>query len=210
MEYEEARYHPPTSKAPAGHVCLIGATTGRICSRWGARERSFVRSCTRVANGYHWHLHAYVVMSNHCHLAVETPLGNLSAEMHYLQSVFSNRFNKFVGERGHVFQDRYKALVLEDETALLQVVDYIHLNPVRAGLVRMEDLKVYPLSSFPVFFRGKERPKFLDSAEFLPEAGGLSDSPAGMGACHRRLKLVMEEDPAKRDTWATPTPPPGK
>jgi len=139
------------------------------------------------------------VMSNHFHLSVEAPLVNLSAGMHYLQSVFSNRFNKFVGERGHVFQGRYKSWVLEGETALLQVVDYIHLNPVRTGLVTVEDLKAYRLSSFPAFFQRKGRPKFLDPAEFLHEAGGLSDSPSGMKAYHRRLKLVMEEDPVKRE-----------
>jgi hypothetical protein len=69
--------------------------------------------------------------------------------MQYSQSVFSNRFNKFVGERGHAFEGRYKALVLEDSTALLQVVDFIHLNPVRAGVVRLDQLKSYALSVFP-------------------------------------------------------------
>lgn len=110
-----------------------------------------------------------------------------------------NRFNKFVGERGRVFQSRYKALVLEDGTALLQVVDYIHLNSVRAGLVTVENLRGYHLSSFPALCSRKKRPKFLNPAEFRPEAGCRADSTAGMDAYHRRLKLVMEEYPAKRE-----------
>ena len=188
VEFEGARYHVLNRGNYRQDLFTLGRTGEEF------REKLY-ESCER----YQWRLHAYVVMSNHYHLALETPLANLSVGMHFLQSVFSNRFNKFVGERGHVFQDRYKALVLEDETALLQVVDYIHLNPVRAGLVTVEDLKAYALSSFPAFFRRKGRPKFLDPAEFLHETGGLSDSPAGMGAYHRRLKLVMEEDPAKRE-----------
>ena len=158
------------------------------------REALF-ESCLRFG----WVLHAYVVMSNHYHLALETPKGKLSKGMQYLQSVFSNRFNKFVGERGHVFEGRYKALLLEDSVALLQVVDYIHLNPVNAGIVELDQLKSYRLSSFPEFCRRKGRPEFLNSEEFLNEAGGLSDSAAGMGAYHRRLKYVMEEDPEERN-----------
>ncbi len=57
-----------------------------------------------------WVLHAYVLMSNHYHLAVETPAGNLVAGMHWLQATFANRFNRLRGERGHLFQGRYKAL----------------------------------------------------------------------------------------------------
>src|SRR5438105_8111243 len=57
-----------------------------------------------------WLLHAFVVMSNHYHLALETPLGNLVAGMQWLQATFANRFNRFRKEHGHLFQGRYKGL----------------------------------------------------------------------------------------------------
>jgi putative transposase len=55
--------------------------------------------------------------------------------MHWLQSTFAARFNRLRKERGHLFQGRYQALLIEDAAALSRVVDYIHLNPVRAGVV---------------------------------------------------------------------------
>lgn len=60
-----------------------------------------------------WVLHAFVVMRNHYHLALETPQGNLVAGMQWLQATFANRFNKLRGERGHLFQGRYKALLVD-------------------------------------------------------------------------------------------------
>ena len=63
--------------------------------------------------------------------------------MQWLQSTFANRFNKFAGQQGHVFQGRYKALVIEPGPSLLRVVNYIHLNPVRAGLLTVAELKSY-------------------------------------------------------------------
>ncbi len=188
VEYEGARYHVLNRGNYRRDLFKVYRTGEEF------REKLY-ETCER----YNWVLHGYVVMSNHYHLALETPKGNLSAGMHYLQSVFSNRFNKFVKDRGHVFQGRYKALVLEDSTALLQVVDYIHLNPVRAGTVKLENLRSYRLSSFGEFFQKKRRPRFLIPAEFLNECGGLTDTAAGMRAYHRRLKLLMEEDPKKRE-----------
>lgn len=188
VEYEGARYHVLNRgnyRRPLFEVHRTGD--------------AFLQALHEASERYGWILHGYVVMSNHYHLAVETPLANLSAGMQYLQSVFSNRFNRFVRERGHVFQGRYKALLLEDATALLQVVDYIHLNPVRAGVVTVEELKSYRLSSFPEFFRKKDRPAFLSPVDFLHEAGGLTDSVAGMRAYHRRLKWITEEDSQERE-----------
>ena len=91
---------------------------------------------------------------------LETQDANLVAGMQWLQSTFANRFNRTVRDHGHVFQGRYKALLIEDGGSLLRVVNYIHLNPVRAGLLTVENLKHHPLSSFPKFFT-KRRPECL-------------------------------------------------
>ena len=77
-------------------------------------------------------------MRNHFHLASKTPAPNVTEGMHWLLGTFANRFNRFRDERGHLFQGRYQAQLIEDALALGRVVDYIHLNPVRAGLVAPE------------------------------------------------------------------------
>ena len=112
---------------------------------------AFTKALFEACDRYAWWLHAYVIMSNHFHLCLETPKANLVDGMHWLQSCFANRFSKFSGERGHVFQGRYKSLVLEGDFNLLKVVDYIHLNPVRAKLLTVDQLKDFKYSSFPKY-----------------------------------------------------------
>jgi putative transposase len=102
-----------------------------------------------------WLLHAYVLMRNHYHLLVETPEGNLVAGMKWLQGAYTQRYNARHEVFGHLFQGRYKALILDGKDAnYLQVVStYIHLNPARAGLIRVgrEALESYPWSSYPMY-----------------------------------------------------------
>jgi putative transposase len=132
-----------------------------------------------------WKLHAYVLMRNHYHLALETPQPNLVEGMHWLQSTFATRFNRFRQERGHLFQGRYQALVVEPGDALRRVVDYIHLNPVRAGLVPVEQLVDFRWSSLRRFVRGG-RPECLcadwrseDNAEAWSRYCGALEDLAG-------------------------------
>ncbi len=77
----------------------------------------------------------YVLMNNHYHILVETPGANITAFMHNAQSHYTNYFNRRHGRAGHLFQGRYKALIVDKETYLLELSRYIHLNPVRAGIV---------------------------------------------------------------------------
>src|SRR5690606_35654573 len=92
------------------------------------------------------------IMSNHYHLAVETPEPNLVAGMTWLQGTFATRFNRFRGESGHVFQGRYKAILVEPGRTVLGLVNYIHLNPVRARLCEVEGLNTYGLSSYAKYW----------------------------------------------------------
>jgi putative transposase len=143
-----------------------------------------------------WVLHAFVVMRNHYHLAVETPAGNLVAGMHWLQATFANRFNRLRGERGHLFQSRYKALLVEEGAALGQVCHYIHLNPVRAGIVPVARLREYRPSSYWYLWEKRRRPAFLDPAAALTEAGGLADNRRGWPAYAAYLAWQAAEGPA--------------
>lgn len=126
-----------------------------------------------------WLLHAHVLMSNHYHLAVETPAGNLVAGMQWLQATFANRFNKLRSERGHLFQGRYKALLVEEGEALAQVCHYIHLNPMRAGLVEAAQLRDYRYSSYWYLWQPKARPSCFQPQYTLQIVGGLTDAPTG-------------------------------
>lgn len=82
-----------------------------------------------------WCLHAWCLMTNHYHLLLETPRANLSAGMRQLNGVWSQAFNRRHGRVGHVFQGRFKAIVVERETHLMELARYVVLNPVRAGMV---------------------------------------------------------------------------
>ena len=94
-----------------------------------------------------WRLHAWCLMGNHYHLCIETPRPNLVEGMKWLQSTFANKFNRLRKANGHVFQGRYKAILLDAEV-IAAVCHYIHLNPVRAGIVEAADLHKYIDSSF--------------------------------------------------------------
>ena len=180
------------------HVINRGNYRTDIFKTEGARaafEACLFEACVKS----NWVLHAYVVMSNHYHLALETADGNLIAGMHWLQATFANRFNKLRGERGHLFQGRYKALLVEEGGALGQVCHYLHLNPVRAGIVTVEKLKEYRHSSYWYLPQPKVRPKCLDFRTALIEAGELADTPAGWGQYEGYLGWQATEGPAGRN-----------
>jgi putative transposase len=114
------------------HVINRGNYRRDVFESVGA-ARAFEAALLEACELFGWLLHAHAVMRNHFHLALETPEPNLVEGMHWLQSSFATRFNRFRGENGHLFQGRYKSLLVEDGAALGRVADYIHLNPVRAA-----------------------------------------------------------------------------
>ena len=90
----------------------------------------------KVNDRYHWLCHAYCFMDNHYHLIIETPDGNLSKGMRQLNGLYTMRFNKRHDSVGHLFQGRYKAVLLQKEGHLLEVCRYVVLNPVRAKVAQ--------------------------------------------------------------------------
>ena len=96
---------------------------------------------------------SYCLLSNHVHLLVETPKGNLSKMMQAFQTSYTVYFNKRHGRTGHIFEQRYKARVVDKDNYLLQVSRYIHLNPVSARIVkRPQDFR---WSSYGSYLKGK-------------------------------------------------------
>ncbi|MEO8218801.1 MAG: transposase [Acidobacteriota bacterium] len=98
-------------------------------------RRFFVELLGEVVRLNRWVLHAYVLMSNHYHLLVETPLPTLSSGVKRLNEVYAGRFNLVHRRVGHLFQGRFKGILIERESHLLELVRYIVLNPVRCGAV---------------------------------------------------------------------------
>ena len=94
----------------------------------------FLETLEHVLDRFGWLLYAYCLLDNHYHLEVETPLPNLPAGMRQLNGLYARRFNRRQRRCGHVFQARYRAILVERETHLLEAARYIALNPVRAGI----------------------------------------------------------------------------
>lgn len=158
------------------HVINRGNYRRDVFESAGAAQ-AFQEALLEACDTFKWRLHAHVVMRNHFHLAVETPQGDLIAGMHWLQSTYATRFNRFRAERGHLFQGRYQALLIEDAAALGRVADYIHLNPVRAGIVPVEHLAGFRWSSLRWFLK-PQRPQCLQGTDVLRQHG-LSESSQG-------------------------------
>ena len=143
-----------------------------------------------------WVLHAFVIMRNHYHLALETPEGNLVAGMQWLQATYANRFNRLRSERGHLFQGRYKALLVEEGDALGAVCHYSHLNPVRAGICGVNELAAYRYSSYFYLNARRIRPPFLSVTTALTAAGQLTDSVHGRKMYAAYLEWQASDGPA--------------
>ena len=154
--------------------------------------QAFETALWETVKRYGWRVHGYVLMTNHYHLALETPQPNLVMGMHRLQSAFSTRFNRFRSERGHLFQGRYQALPVEDATALSAVVDYIHLNPLRAGIVEVGQLTGFRWSSLRRFVRG-DRPEGL-TGDLVMTRWGLADDKAGWTTYLSRLQELATDE----------------
>lgn len=120
------------------HVTSRGNSGQRIFKDDRDRE-GFLATLRRVTERYRWRCHAYCLMPNHYHLVIETPEGNLAQGMRQLNGVYTQTFNRRQGQMGHVFQGRYKAILVQKESHLLEVCRYVVLNPVRAALVKRPD-----------------------------------------------------------------------
>lgn len=96
----------------------------------------FLSILSDIHKSHNWLIHAYCLMDNHYHLLIETPDSNLSRGMRQLNGVYTQMTNRHHGKVGHVFQGRYKAILVQKETYLLELARYIVLNPVRARMVR--------------------------------------------------------------------------
>ena len=117
------------------HITSRGNEKRSVFKDESDRE-DFLKVLAQVNKRYNWLCHAYCLMDNHYHILVETHDGNLSIGMRQLNGVYSQAFNVRHRRTGHLFQGRFKAILIQKDSHLLEVCRYVVLNPVRAGMVK--------------------------------------------------------------------------
>jgi REP element-mobilizing transposase RayT len=174
IEYEGAHYH---ITARGNDKSLVFREDGDCLK--------FVDILSNLPLRFSLVIHGYILMGNHYHLLVETPKANLAKAMHYLNTSYSGYFNSKYNRSGHLFQGRYKGLLIEKERYLLAVSRYIHLNPVRSG--RSKKAEDYPWSSYPQYVGKTKKVKWLNSDWILNQ---FSKNRVG---ARRRYRGFVEE-----------------
>jgi REP element-mobilizing transposase RayT len=145
IEYEGACYHV-TSRGNERRKIYFGEADYE-------KLKSYLKEAQQK---YSYVLHCYVLMSNHYHLLIETPNANMSKVMHYINGSYTNYVNRRRRRSGHLFQGRYKAIVVDRDRYVLELSRYLHLNPVRAKMVsKPEDYRHSSYRSY-VFRKGEE------------------------------------------------------
>lgn len=179
IEYEGAIYH----------VMARGDRREDIVKDDIDRER-FEETLEEVVARSGWVLYGWVLMGNHYHFLFKTPEANLVAGMTWFQATWTSRFNHRHRLWGHLFGGRYKAIPVEDGAYLTRLIHYIHLNPVRAGLVKKQDgLESYRWSSLSDYLKPKRKRRSWVDVERGLENMELADTVAG-----RREFLKWTED----------------
>ena len=127
---------------------------------------------------------AIVLMDNHYHLLVRTRQANLKKAMQWFGTTYTQRFNRRHFRSGHLFQGRYKSIIIQNDAYLLQLSCYIHRNPLRAGIVKR--LSSYRWSSYNVYAYGRKFPKWVSTGLILSQFTGVQD-------CHRSYRQKVQK-----------------
>jgi putative transposase len=174
-----------------------------VTSRGNAREdiflsdddrRKFLEVLAATIEKYNWLCHAFCLLDNHYHLIIETLDPNLSLGLRQLNGVYTQAFNRAHQRVGHVFQGRYKAIVVEKDSHLLELCRYVVLNPVRAGMVSKP--KEWKWSSYKSTAYAGKVPEYLTIDWVL---GQFSEEKTT--ARQRYRKFVAEGMADKEQPW---------
>lgn len=114
-------------------------------------------------------IHAYCLMTNHYHLLLETPEGNLPEILRHINGAYTNYYNSKRKRSGHLFQGRYKSILIEADEYLMELTRYIHLNPVRCGIVTKPE--EYRWSSYQDYIGDRPKPAWLCTETVLAHFG---------------------------------------
>ncbi len=158
-------------------------------------QDGFLEVLSTVVERFNWHCHAYCLMENHYHLLIETPNGNLSKGMRELNGVYTQRFNQRYRRVGHLFQGRYKAILVEKDHHLLSLCRYVVLNPVRVGLIKRPEQ--WRWSSYGATMGLKRKPSFLTIDWVLSQFGGRR------GTARQAYKRFVVGGIGRESPWET-------
>lgn len=175
------------------HVTARGNEKREIYFSDADRER-FLEILAQVIERYRWHCHGYCLMSNHYHLLIEIGGDNLSKGMRQLNGVYTQYVNREHGRAGHLLQGRYKAILVEKDSHLLELARYVVLNPVRAEMVRAA--KDWPWSSYRATAGMVAKPAWL-TTDWLLQGFGTDREQAA--AAYRRF---VAEGRGQPSPWA--------
>lgn len=129
-------------------------------------RESFLKIVGEACEMWHMRIHAYCLMNNHYHLLVETPDGCLGRAMRHLNGIYTQKFNRNHHRDGPLFRGRYKAILIDGDRYLMEVVRYIHMNPAK----RRNDVNTllqYPWSSNSYYLGKRKKPEWLSVSEIL-------------------------------------------
>jgi putative transposase len=167
IEYEGAVYH-----------VTVRGNERRVLFLDDHDRNRFLRLLAESVEVFEVRLYLFCLMSNHIHLVLETPRGNLSRFMHRLETAYTVYFNHRRERRGHLMQGRYKAFLIERDAYLLRLSRYVHLNPVftkplrdRPTRERIALLRRYPWSSYRSYIGRDARLAFVDYGPLLEAVG---------------------------------------
>ena len=146
------------------HVTSRGNEEKEVFKSQKDREK-FLDYLATASSRYGAVIHAFCLMGNHYHLLLETPDGNLSQIMRHINGAYTTYFNSRRKRAGHLFQGRYKAVLVEAEAYATELTRYIHLNPVRAGITVCPE--TYPWSSYRGYIGQTATPKWLRTGFIL-------------------------------------------
>ena len=168
------------------HVIARGIERG-VVFRDNADREDFVRRLAQAAGSGAIVVYAWALLSNHFHLLVRSGTAPLSRVMRSLLTGYAGRFNRRHRRSGHLFQNRYKSVVCEEEPYFLELVRYLHLNPLRAGIVKdLGQLDRYAYAGHSALVGRLARP-WQDTAEVLGRFGGR------MGRARERYRMFVQE-----------------
>jgi len=160
IEYEDAYYH------------VMNRGRGR---QWIFPDegyyQEYIRCLSEAHNRFGIEIHAYCLMGNHYHLLIKTPRGNLGRAMRHIDGVYTQRHNRRKRTDGSLFRGRYKAIVVDASSYLLQVSRYIHRNPIELKKPLVNKLEDYPWSSYSSYLNQEKTAGWLNRDSVYDELG---------------------------------------
>jgi len=189
LQYEGAIYH-----------LMSRGDRGEAIFRDDLDRRMFLKTLAEACEKTDWQVHAWCLMKNHFHVVLETPQANLVSGMKWFLGTYTGRFNRRHKIFGHLFSGRYKSLLVDgsDSGYLRKVCEYVHLNPVRANLLKSEKrLSAYAWSSYGEYLKSPARRlPWLRVDRLLGEMRIPQDTAAGRREFERQIELRRgQEDP---------------